>query len=224
MNQGLFGFPAQLTPPVGQFSLPLIVNTLNASLGGNSAPLYYMPFGMDTQGTTTIGNNTLFLAAFWLGKPCSIREIAIQLSSPTTGTNLIFGVFSASPTSGFPENCLYSSHVASFAASGSSSYLGVSCDVTIAVPGWYWCGLVAETTGAGPIWAPNRVSTGFLPSSSVAANYFGNGLRIAHTYGAMPQSLVGRRISISESGTGFPLINIRMVPLNGTIPVSPHGA
>ena len=228
MNQGFYGFPSNPNIPVGPFSQTILIDRLNSSgaqgpgLGSDGIP-YYCALGFIPQSNSKTRNNNLFLTPHWMGRPTLVREMVVGVVTPTTGTNLIFGLFSSNQTSGFPENCLYSSHVANFVASGSFSFFGVSCRIEIPTPGWYWAGVVTETDNAGNIQTASGCPISILPSTSFVANYQSVGLRCGHTYGAMPSSLAARRMTLAETGSGFPMTYLRLSPINLTTTV-PSGA
>jgi hypothetical protein len=168
----------------------------------------------------------LNLVAHWIGKPTLVREMAVGLVTPGTGSNLIFGLFTSNQSSGFPENCLYSSHVGNFVPSGSYGFAGISCRVQIPTPGWYWAGVVTETDNAGMLQTASGSNGGAIsifPNSSYVANFTGCGLRCGHTYGPMPSSLAARRMTLLESPSGCPMTFLRLAPINLTTTV-PFGA
>jgi len=211
MNEGIYGFPNNLTTIPVNFTYPILVDIINCSSGGNSQIVKHSPIGFTAAGSNAnVTANLLYLAAHWISRPCLIKNMFCGVVVPTTAGNAHFGLFKPDPTTGLPETCLYSSQ--SVATVTGYNDFGPACNITIKEPGWYWAGVVFSTN-AGPIQHLTTNSICLFPSSSAIANYQGVGLRLSHTFGPMPPSLSGSKFTLVEGVTGFPTIYLNKAPL-----------
>lgn len=213
MNQGIFGLPPNNKIDYNTPALmhPLAyVDTINSSLGGTNQTLYYMPYGYQATGSTvTVAANTLYLNAFWIGKPAIVKYITLNSAGPIVSGNVKYSFYDSESTTGLPNKLLYSTlSVARAAGYGyTTAYTGHV--LKIDKPGFYWVGAVfdaavdnlerASGSGANP-----------FPSTQTLANYQCYGLSTSLTFGDPPPSCEGVKFTLLDQATGSPLLKLVM--------------
>ena len=213
MNQGIFGLPPSNAPNYNQPALmhPLAyIDSMNGNMAGTNARYYYMPYGFQGVGSTgTVIANTLFLNAFWVGKPAIVTHMALQSAVPTVAGNMKFIVYNSESTTGMPDKLLFSSISVSRAAGYGTTTVYTANSLQINKPGFYWMGAVFDAaidqlerysgSGANP-----------FPSNATLANYQGYGLSTPLTFGDPPSSCEGNKFTFLDQGVGTPLVKIVM--------------
>lgn len=212
MNQGIFGLPPnnKIGYDTPALMHPLAyVDVMNSSMGGSNQTLYYMPYGYQASGSTvTVAANTLYLNAFWIGKPAIVKYIALESAVPTVAGNVKYSFYDSESTTGLPNKLLFSSVSVARAAGYGYTTVYTGHVLKIDKPGFYWVGAVFDAaidnlerssgSGANP-----------FPSTGTLANYQGYGVSIGLTFGDPPPSCEGVKFTFIDQGSA-PLLKLVM--------------
>jgi len=208
LNQGIHGFPQGISPNFQGVHSLAYVEKMNSESVGNSANVFYPPWGSINLGSgTTVTANRLALLPFYISKPVIVTAICCRSYNNSVGSDVIFGLYKTDPSYNLPSDLLFQS--ASIAVGSGSSFANNTVDTTNALQvdaGWYYAASVFSAAAV----MDRATSTFATVSTSPVAAYQSPGLYIAHTFNTLPLTLTGRKLTMADSVTAIPFIALQM--------------
>jgi hypothetical protein len=171
-----------VTTSVGTYTFPDGITTYQVK-----TQYYQSTFAVDRDSTGfTVRANRTYFSLFYTPVPRTIQSIRMQTHTTGSTGSAFFGIYSTNPTTGFPQDLLWSS--TSTTVAGNFSQTTVSSVNYTVNPGWFYLGACCSLTPT--LYAYNKVRLMPVFGSAASSDGYMNLHPVADTSGfTLPTSL-----------------------------------